>query len=66
MVSSSLQCVSLSSSQVSHQAEVVRFDNVTSSVFPVTDHAFGVISLLTYSPKLNHLLIVRIKIHDPF
>lgn len=66
MVSSSLQCVSLSSSRVSHRAEVVRFDSVTSSVLPVTDHAFAVISLLTYSPKLNHWLIVRIKIHDPF
>lgn len=42
------------------------FDSVTPSVLPVTDHAFGVMSLLTYSPKLNHLLIVRIKTHDPF
>lgn len=66
MVSSSLQCVSLSPSQVSHRAEVVCFDGVTSSVLPVTDHAFAVISLLTYSPKLDHWLIVRIKIHNPF
>ena len=66
MVSSSLQCVSLSSSQLSHRAEVVRFNSVTSSVLPVTDHAFAAISRLTYSPKLNHWLIVHIKIHDPF